>query len=454
MAEPKIFRQYDIRGVWGKDLTLEAVGQIGRAFAWYLKENLRKDTITISLGRDARLSSPLISEALTEALNSSGINVVDIGMCPTPLQYFSLFHLQMDGGIMITGSHNPPEFNGMKLSLVRETLFGEKIQEIRRIIEKGQGGEGGGRGTASTYEIIPDYIEYVKSKFGSLEGLKVVVDAGNGVGGLVAPRIMRDLGAAVVELYCEPDGNFPNHHPDPVVTENVRDLIARVKEEGAHLGVGYDGDADRIGVVDEGGDVVWGDRLMIIFSRDILRTNKGAAVIGEVKCSQTLYDEIGKNGGEPIMWRTGHSLIKKKMKESGALLAGEMSGHIFFADRYFGYDDAVYASLRLMEILKSAGEPYSVKKLLDGVPETVSTPEIRFDCPDEVKFDLVEKVKGAFKEHPVIDIDGVRVNFPDGWGLIRASNTQPALVLRFEAGSRESLEKIRTYMEGELNKLI
>ncbi len=281
-----------------------------------------------------------------------------------------------------------------------------------------------------------------------------MIDAGNGVGGMVGGPILKALGAEVTELFCEPDGRFPNHHPDPVVAENLRFLIPKVKETGAHVGIGYDGDADRIGVVDEDGGVIWGDSLMIIFSRDILKTNPGAKVIGEVKCSQNLYDDVALHGGEPIMWMTGHSLIKKKMKDSGALLAGEMSGHIFFADRYFGYDDAIYASLRLLEIMRNEGQPYSVKKLLADVPKLYSTPEIRFDTPDEKKFQIVERVKAAFKGYDVIEIDGVRVKFPDGWGLIRASNTQPALVMRFEATSPEALARIRAFVEGELNKLL
>jgi phosphomannomutase/phosphoglucomutase len=452
MIDQNIFRQYDIRGVWGSDLTEEAVDSIGRAFAVYLKDNLKADSITATIGMDARESSPNIVGILKGALNSSGINVVDLGMCPTPLQYFSLFRLQVQGGIMVTGSHNPPKFNGMKLSLGRETLFGEKIQEISRLIKNGARTEG--KGTLSSHDIVSEYKEYMKGGFQRLDGLKVVVDAGNGTGGITGPDIMRALGAEVTELYCEPDGRFPNHHPDPVVLDNLKDLIARVKSEKAHVGIGYDGDADRIGVIDEDGGVVWGDKLMIIFARDILRENPGASIIGEVKCSQTLYDDVREKGGNPIMWKTGHSLIKNKMRETGALLAGEMSGHIFFADRYFGFDDAVYASLRLLEILSKEGSPFSVRKLLGGVPETFSTPEIRVDCPDDRKFKVVDEVKGSFKDYPVIDIDGVRVNFPDGWGLIRASNTQPALVLRFEAKTPEALQRIRGFVEGELKKFM
>lgn len=452
MVDPKIFRQYDIRGVWERDLSRLAVEKIGRAFASYLKERLGKQNPRITIGGDARLSSPVIFEVLAGALTSSGVDVVDLGMCPTPVQYFSIFHLKADGGVMITGSHNPPEFNGMKLSLGEETLYGQYIQEIRKLVEAGASSEG--KGSVEKYNIIPKYIEHLKAGFGRLDGIKAVLDCGNGTAGLAAPALIGGLGAEVVELFCEPDGSFPNHHPDPVVPENLKDLISAVRKEKAHLGIGFDGDSDRIGVVDEEGGIVWGDSLMIIFSRDILSKNPGASVIGEVKCSQTLYDDIASKGGRPVMWKTGHSLIKKKMKETGALLAGEMSGHIFFADRYFGYDDAIYAALRLLEILAAKGAPHSVKKLLEDVPPVVSTPEIRFETPDEVKFLIVEKVKESFRDYPVIDIDGVRVMFPEGWGLIRASNTQPALVMRFEAKDEESLKKIRGFVEGELKKLL
>lgn len=455
MINPRIFRQYDIRGVWGKDLTEEGVLSIARGFAFYLRENLKKETLKISIAMDVRVSSPQISSTLQKGLIESGVSVIDIGMCPTPLQYFSLFHLNVDGGIMVTGSHNPPEFNGLKLSVEKETLYGDKIQDIRKLIESGKAIKG--KGGVETYEIIPAYMDYVAKGFPNtnpFKGIKVVLDSGNGTAGLVAPELMRRLGAEVIELYSEPDGNFPNHHPDPVVLENIKKLIETVTKQNANLGIGYDGDSDRIGVVDEKGDVVWGDKLMVIFSRDILKENPNAAIIGEVKCSQTLYDDIKNHGGIPIMWKTGHSLIKKKMKEEGALLAGEMSGHIFFRDRYLGYDDAIYASLRLMEILAKKGKPYSVRKLLEGVSPMVSTPEIRFDCPDEIKFAIVEKVKKAFEDYPVIDIDGVRVNFPNGWGLIRASNTQPALVMRFEAVDEASLKKIKDLVETELRKLL
>lgn len=452
MIDPGIFREYDIRGVWGRDLTGKAVRDIARAFAYYLKQNLPDASLTVTVGRDIRLSSLPVYEYLSEGLTDSGVDVIDIGVCPTPLQYFSLYRFHVGGGVMITGSHNPPEFNGLKISIGKETIYGDRIQEMRRIIEKGDFTKGSG--SIKKHEIMPDYISYIKDSFKGFERIKVVVDAGNGTAGLVAPLIMRQLGCEVTELYCEPDGRFPHHHPDPVVPDNLSDLIKKVKAEKAHLGIGYDGDADRMGVVDEDGDVVWGDKLLMIFSRDMLSKRQGATIIGEVKCSQMLFDDIGSRGGNPVMWKTGHSLIKSKMKESGALLAGEMSGHMFFADRYFGFDDAIYASLRLLEILSEKGKPYSVKSLLSDLPATFSTPEIRLDCPDEIKFRVVEQAKEAFRGYPVIDIDGVRIRFDDGWGLVRASNTQPALVMRFEASNRKSLRRIKEFVEGKIVKLI
>ncbi|MGD0883778.1 MAG: phosphomannomutase/phosphoglucomutase [Thermodesulfovibrionales bacterium] len=452
MIEQRIFREYDIRGVWEKDLTRTAVNAIAKAFSFYLKKHLMKDSLTVTVGRDVRLSSPALFSSLVDGLMASGLDVIDIGACPTPLQYFSLHRLPVDGGIMITGSHNPPEFNGLKLSVGKETLFGERIQDLRRILEKGEGVRGSGN--MRSYDIIPEYSAYIKNLFGSFEGIKVVVDAGNGTGGLVAPSILRSLDCDVVELYCEPDGRFPNHHPDPVVPENMRDLIGRVEVEKAHIGIGYDGDSDRIGVVDEDGNVVWGDMLLVLFARDILAKYPGAAVIGEVKCSQILFDEVKRLGGNPIMGKVGHSLIKSKMKDTGALLAGEMSGHVFFADRYFGYDDAIYTSLRLLEILSLKGPPYSLKRLLSDIPPVVATPEIRVACPDDAKFKVIEQAKAAFFDYPLIDVDGIRIQFDDGWGLIRASNTQPVIVLRFEAKNRESLNRIQRLVEERLAKLI
>jgi len=452
VINPQIFRQYDIRGVWEKDLNQEIAELIGRGFSSYLLKSIKKNRPKVSVGMDSRLHSPAIRDSLTKGITESGVDVIDLGMCPTPLQYFSMHMLDLDGGVMITGSHNPPEFNGFKLSVGKGTIFGDAIQDIKNIIDTGDFNRGSG--AVETWNVIHEYVEYLKDKFESLAGIKVVVDAGNGTGGLVAPQIMRAFGAEVVELYCEPDGNFPNHHPDPTLVKSLQPLIAKVKEEKAHAGIGYDGDADRIGVVDEEGNVIWGDSLMIIFARDILRDNPGARIIGEVKCSQTLYDDIAAHGGIPVMWKTGHSLIKEKMKQENALLAGEMSGHLFFKHRYFGFDDAVYASLRLMEIIKKSGEPYSTKALLKDVPEVIATPEIRFDCPDEIKFKIVEKAQNAFNEFESITIDGIRIKFDDGWALIRASNTQPVLVLRFEAASSERLDEIRNFVEERLNQII
>jgi phosphomannomutase/phosphoglucomutase len=452
MINPAIFRQYDIRGVWEKDLTPEVVELIGRGFASYLLKAVNKEKARISVGMDARLHSPAIRDSLIKGLTGSGIDVIDLGVCPTPLQYYSMYKSALDGGVMITGSHNPPEFNGFKLSVGKTTIFGEAIQDVRKIIDADEFKTGSG--SVEESPVTDDYINFLKEKFGSLSGIKVVVDAGNGTGGLVAPEIMKALGADVVELYCEPDGNFPNHHPDPTVEKYLTALIAKVKEVKAHVGIGYDGDADRIGAIDEDGNIIWGDKLMIIFSRDILKDNPGAKIIGEVKCSQTLYDDIAAHGGTPIMWKTGHSLIKEKLKKEHALLAGEMSGHLFFAHRYFGYDDAIYASLRLLEIIKNAGEPYSMKALLKDVPHTVATPEIRFDCPDEIKFIIAEKAQEAFNEYPSITIDGIRIQFDDGWALIRASNTQPVLVLRFEAQNEKRLSEIKSFVEERLNKII
>ena len=495
-VSPGIFRQYDIRGIFNKDLTTEIAMAIGAAYGVYLLKEARckmqeARRFKVSVGRDVRLSSVALSDALIKGILSTGIDVIDIGECPTPLQYFSMFHLNLDGGIMITGSHNPPEFNGFKISIGRDTIYGESIQEIRRIIEQGSGVRGQGSGKIEHYDIISAYMDYIKRQFNGISdrpAIKVVIDAGNGIGGVVAPKLLRELGCDVIELFCEPDGNFPNHHPDPTIPDNLKDLIATVKGQKADMGIAYDGDADRLGVVDENGSIIWGDQLMIIFARDVLsqrlevrgqrsgevkkgtvpdlRTKrsevvesglspKSATFVGEVKCSQIMYDEIQRLGGNAIMWKTGHSLIKSKMKETGAILAGEMSGHIFFADRYFGYDDAIYASCRLIEILarRRAERPdTTVSSLLANIPKMYSTPEIRVDCPDEKKFKVVERLCGIFdelKKNPelgivdIITIDGLRIVFKDGWALVRASNTQPALVTRYEAVTEKRLQEIR-----------
>ncbi len=452
MIDSSIFRQYDIRGVWGRDLTADAATLIGKAFGTYVTRTIGKQSATLTVGRDVRLSSRPISDNLISGLLSTGVDVVDIGECPTPVQYFSLYHLAADGGIMITGSHNPPEYNGFKMSVGRETIYGNGIQEIKKIIDDGSFRSG--RGEVKSRAILDEYMGFLKKGFPDLTGIRVVADAGNGTAGLVAPAVMKGLGVDVIELFCEPDGNFPNHHPDPVVEENLSTMISEVRRSGADLGIAYDGDADRLGVVDAEGEIIWGDRLMVIFSRDILKDNPGARIIGEVKCSQVMYEDIRKNGGTPVMWKTGHSLIKKKMREEEALLAGEMSGHIFFADRYFGYDDAIYASLRLLEIIKKNGRPFSLRRLLGGLPEVCSTPEIRMDCDDRLKFAVAEKIKEAFSGHEVNTTDGARIIFDDGWALVRASNTQPSLVLRFEAADSASLQRIRNLVEEKLSSIM
>jgi phosphomannomutase/phosphoglucomutase len=445
---PQIYREYDIRGVVDKDLTPDIVRKLGQGFGTYMANQGRFNLVS---GRDGRLSSKTFKEALTEGLNSTGCNVVDIGLCPTPVYYFSIFHLDRDGGMMVTGSHNPPEFNGFKVSVGKSTIFGEEIQELRQLIEKGHFLTG--QGKLSEMEIIRTYQDYIKNNIHLEKKLKVVIDAGNGTAGVVAGPLLRDLGCEVQELYCEIDGRFPNHFPDPTIPGNLKDLIERVKKTRADVGIGYDGDADRIGVVDDRGNIIWGDQLMILFSREILKHQKGATFVAEVKCSQNLFADIERHGGRPIMWKTGHSLIKEKMKEENAVLGGEMSGHIFFADRYFGYDDAIYASCRLIELLSKTDKRLS--QLLGDVPKTFITPEIRVDCPDEIKFEVVEKVKKELrKDYAIIDVDGVRVKFKDGWGLVRASNTQPVLVLRFEALTEKQLEETKRLVEEKVRSAV
>ena len=438
---PRIFREYDIRGLVDQDLTDDTVRLLGLGLATYL---FRQGKSRVVVARDGRLSSPRFRDSLVQGMVSGGLEVIDIGLCPTPVFYFSLFHLDRDGGAMITGSHNPPEFNGFKVCSGKETLYGKQIQEIRRIIESQN--FTGGRGSVSCRETIPAYQKFLVENIHLHRKIKVVIDSGNGTGGLVAPKILRDLGCEVHDLYSEVDGRFPNHHPDPTIPEYLEDLVAKVGETGAEVGIAYDGDADRIGAVDHRGNIIWGDQLMILFSRQVLKTHPGATIVAEVKCSQNLFDDIARNGGRGIMGQAGHSLLKKQMREEKALLGGEMSGHMFFADRYFGYDDAIYASCRLLEILSQTDK--GISQLLGDVPKAYNTPEIRVDCPDDRKFPIVEKVKESFRrEYPVVDVDGVRVIFPDGWGLVRASNTQPVLVLRFEARTLERLREIRALVE-------
>jgi len=446
---PSIFREYDIRGLAEKDFDTDFALLLGKVQGTCISA---KGGRRVTVGRDCRATSDAYAEAVIEGLASTGLQVYDIGVCPTPLMYFSLFHLDVDGGIQVTASHNPSEYNGFKLCVGKDTLYGEQIQDVRGKMERGEFKEKVG-GKVERYEIIPPYHKHLLQDVPRLaRPLKVVVDAGSGVGGPVAPPIFRQLGCTVWEIACTPDGRFPIHHPDPTVPENLEMLIDKVRLEKADLGIAYDGDADRIGAVDEKGNILWGDELLVLFSRDVLQRHPHAVIISEVKCSQRLYDDIAKNGGKAIMWKAGHSLLKAKMKETHALLAGEMSGHMFFKERYFGYDDAIYASLRLLEILAKSGQPLSA--LLADLPRSVSTPELRVDCPDDRKFSIAEKATAYFREHyDTIEVDGVRIRFPEGWGLIRASNTQPALVLRFEAPSAAKLNEYRAIVEGKLKEL-
>jgi phosphomannomutase/phosphoglucomutase len=434
---PDIFRQYDIRGRVGEDLTDEAVSILARATGSYL---CHRGAGTISLACDNRLSSQGFKTILREELSKSGLRVYDFGMIPTPVFYYTLFEFPVDGGVMITGSHNPPEFNGFKIASGTSTIFGEEIQKIRSLAEKGRFTVG--KGEVEETDAREGYIGRVFEDIRIDDRLRVAFDCGNGTAGVVLGDLLARYGFRSELLFCEPDGNFPNHHPDPTVPEYLEALVKRVKTRSLDAGIAFDGDADRIGVVDETGGIIWGDRLLIILARDIISGHPGAKVIFEVKCSQALVEAVDRANGVPIMWKTGHSLIKAKMKSEGALLAGEMSGHIFFNDRYYGYDDAIYAALRLLEILSKHGGTLS--SLLADVPVYFSTPEIRADCPDKEKFRIVEDLKSLMREkHEIIDIDGVRIVFPDGWGLVRASNTQPVLVLRFEARSRVRLDEIR-----------
>ena len=441
----QIFREYDIRGVADRDLTDELVYALGLALATMLPTGPKK---RLALARDCRVSGERLHAALTRGLVDAGAHVIDAGVGPTPMLYFAVHHLDVDGGVMITGSHNPAEENGFKMMRGKGSFFGADIQALRAKIESGDLP----RTPGGKVESIDVTDEYVTAATRDIERpaapISVVLDAGNGAGGPLGLRCLRKIGVEPDALFCEMDGLFPNHHPDPTVPKNLEALIERVKETGARVGLAYDGDADRLGAVDSNGDIVWGDKLMILFSRAVLEKNAGAAILGEVKCSQTLYDDIAKHGGRPIMWKTGHSLIKTKMKEEHALLAGEMSGHLFFADRYFGFDDALYASLRLVELLAKTGK--TMGELLADVPKTVTTPELRVDCPDDVKFDLVRAVTEAFRKrgNAVTDTDGARITFGNGaWGLVRASNTGPVLVMRFEAADDADLLRVRTDVE-------
>ena len=441
MLNPTIFRENDIRGIAERDLTSEGVEHLGLALGTYFRRNAGP---YVNIGRDCRLSGDRLNLALRTGLIASGCHVTDLGVVPTPVTYFSAMKLKADGAVMITGSHNPKDYNGFKSVCGENSLHGHAIQELLHLIQNRH--YASGQGTYRVVDIVDEYVDAVCSGFSFPRRIKVVVDAGNGTAGPVMEKILAKLNVESTNLYFEMDGTFPNHHPDPTVMSNLTDLVAKIRATGAELGIGFDGDSDRIGTVDENGEPVYGDMLMLAFAREILTRKPGATFIGEVKCSQVMYDELARLGGRPIMWKTGHSLIKTKMKEEKADLAGEMSGHMFFADRYFGYDDALYAACRIMEIVSKSGQPLSHQ--FDGLPKLVSTPEIRLEAHDETKFDVVARVAAHFtKTRKIVDVDGARVIFPKGWGLVRASNTQPVLVMRFEAESQALLDEYRAEVE-------
>jgi phosphomannomutase/phosphoglucomutase len=448
-VNPQIFRQYDIRGIVGEDLTEESLYLIGKGFGSYIrKQNLK----TVVIGGDARLSTPKFKDQFTKGLLETGCDVTDIGICATPVLYFAIWKLNMEAGAMITASHNPPEYNGIKLNNGLSSVYGEQIQEVLQIILNKDFASGQGKKT-DFKGMIPIYQDYIVDNIKLARPVKCVVDAGNGAGGNILPDILRRLGCEVKEMYCEVDGTFPNHHPDPTIEKYMTDLINVMKKGEYEAGFGLDGDADRIGVIDEKGKMLFGDQILNIFARDFISANPGETVLADVKCSKNLFDDIKKHGGNPIMYKTGHANIKNKMKESGIKFGGEMSGHIFFGDRYFGYDDAIYGCCRFAEILSKSDKKCS-EQLADQ-PLMYSTPELRYDTEEEIKFQLVDKVRDSFvKEgYNVNDIDGMRVTFDDGWGLIRASNTQPVLVLRFEAVSQSRLNEIQHLIESRLKAM-
>jgi phosphomannomutase/phosphoglucomutase len=435
---PTIFRAYDIRGIVDDSLTEDAVARIGQALGSEAKSCGQQ---TVIIARDGRLSSPRLSQALAKGLTNAGCNVVDLGMVPTPVLYFATHFLDSRSGVMVTGSHNPSNYNGLKMVINGETLAEQAIQKLRRRIEAFDFRSG--EGSIESRDLIPDYVGTIIDDVQIGSPLKVVVDCGNGVAGKLAPVLLRSLGCEVVELFCEVDGNFPNHHPDPGKPENLRDLIARVKGESAHLGLAFDGDGDRLGVVDSSGKIIWPDRQMMLFAADVLSREPGADIIFDVKCSRNLSKEIVRRGGRPLMWKTGHSLIKAKLKETGAALAGEMSGHIFFKERWFGFDDGLYAAARLLEILSADPRPSS--EVFKELPDSINTPELNVALEEGENFSFVKKLLASnqFTDAKVTDIDGLRADYPEGWGLVRASNTTPSLVIRFEAETPAGLKAIQ-----------
>jgi len=455
MINAEIFREYDIRGVYQTDFDETFAHGLGQTLVTYLLERGAPKNPVVTVGHDARLSSPSLAKAMCDGLQAAGAKVVFLGLVTTPISYFSMFQLDNPaGGIMITGSHNPPDYNGFKISVGKTTIFGEEIQNLRKIMEKGAYAKG--QGAYTKFNIFDDYIARYKQEFKDMPPVRVVLDCGNGAAGCIAHRLYEAAGLQPLILFEEPDGRFPNHHPDPTVEKNLEALKKAVRDSGATLGIGFDGDADRIGVVDNEGNYIQGDELMVIISRAILANNPGAKIIGDVKCSDRLYDDIRKHGGQPIMWKTGHSLIKTKIKEEKAPFGGELSGHVFFADRNYGYDDALYAGLRVCEAVGRSGK--TPRQLLADFPPAFNTPEIRIDTTEAKKRSIVEKLRSIYgkdtADYKVNLIDGVRISFRDGWALARASNTQPVLVLRFESTSREGLTRIQNEIESVVKPLL
>jgi phosphomannomutase/phosphoglucomutase len=441
----QIFREYDIRGIVARDLSGEVPELIGRAYGSELRErNAGRGDLRVAVGRDNRPSSPALADAVIRGLRAAGVSVVDVATVPTPVLYYAAEKFGTDGGIQVTGSHNPPEYNGIKMIMKGRAIYGTAIQELRERIEAERFTEG--RGQLTHREVIPTYIDDVAGRFTLARPVKLVVDCGNGAGSLVAVELLRKVGAEVIPIYCESDGTFPNHHPDPTVDEFIRDMIARVRAEGADLGVAFDGDADRLGAVDENGTVVRGDILLLMFALDAMeRLGAPQKLVFDVKCSQAVPEVYRAAGGEPIMWKTGHSLIKEKMKETNAPIAGELSGHICYGENYYGFDDALYGACYLVSLLSRLDGSFS--KRVAEFPQYHSTPEIRVEVSEETKFGIVERAVAHFRrDHEVVDVDGARVSFEGGWGLLRASNTQPVLVLRFEARTPAQLEAIQQTM--------
>ena len=449
---PNIFREYDIRGIAGEDLDEAIMETLGKTLCAFLQGKLEHNTVVV--GRDGRLTSEAYAAAIIRGITACGVNVIDIGEVPSPVTYFALNTLDVDGGVMLTASHNPGNYNGLKVAVGHMTIYGEAIQDFRKVAEAGDFPSAATPGTATALDLRPVYRERILSDVKLERKLKVVVDAGNGVGGVTAVPLFEAMGCEVIPLFCDVDGNFPNHHPDPTKVENCRDLIAAVKEHGADVGIGFDGDVDRLGGCDEQGDHLPGDRLVALFARQILKEVPGATIIGEVKCSRAMYADIEKHGGKPLMWRTGHSHLKAAMIEHHAQLAGEMSGHIFFKHRWYGFDDAVYSAARLLEIVAAGDEPLSAH--LATIPSFPSTPELEFDCPDDRKFDLIAAATRYFQDDlglNVVTIDGARIEFEDGWGLLRASNTSPKLVMRVEAETPARVQEIRKLIEDKVAEL-